>query len=54
MEELKAQVSAASQSTQDGDDRSSSVLLFAILGAVVILVLGTGGLLAALIRRGTR
>ena len=54
VEELKAQVSATGQSAQDSDDRSSSALLFAILGGVVILVLGTGGLLAALIRRGTR
>ena len=53
VEELKAQVAAAGQSTQDEDDRSS-VLLFALLGAVVILILGAGGLLAALIRRGTR
>ena len=54
VEELRAQVSATGQSTQDGDDRSSSALLFALLGTAVILVLGTGGLVAALIRRGIR
>ncbi|MCZ6789279.1 MAG: hypothetical protein O7D33_04965, partial [Chloroflexi bacterium] len=53
VEELKAQVSATGQSTPDENDRSS-VLLFALLGGGVILILGTGGLLAALIRRGTR
>ena len=54
VEELKAQVVAAGQSTPAEDDRSSSALLFALLGTVVILILGAGGLVAALIRRGTR